>query len=116
MTTNSKKTPLEKLKAKIIKGSFPKSSPHFGGANLIITDDPTYLGHPQDIRILTENANELSWFVFELKEIYEDQIDSLNKYKFYPSIGIAIKEAIEQKKGIIDAMLFVIDKIEKEWK
>lgn len=115
MTTNSKKTPLEKLKAKIIKGSFPKSSPHFGGANLIITDDPTYLGHAQDIRVLTENANELSWLVFELKEIFEDQIDSLNKYKFYPSIGIAINEAMEQKKELIDIMLFVIDTIEKEW-
>ena len=109
MTTNSKKTPLEKLKAKIIKGSFPKSSPHFGGANLIITDDPTYLGHAQDIRVL-------SWLVFELKEIFEDQIDSLNKYKFYPSIGIAIREAMEQKKELIDIMLFVIDTIEKEWK
>jgi hypothetical protein len=116
MTANSKKTPLEKLKAKIIKGSFPKSSPHFGGANLIITDDPTYLGHAQDIRILTKHASELSWLAFELKEIFEVQIDYLNKYKFYPSIGIAINEAIEQKKELIDTMLFVIDKIEKEWK
>ena len=115
MTTNSKKTPLEKLKAKIIKGSFPKSSPHFGGANLIITDDPTYLGHAQDIRIFTGNANELSWLVFELKEIFEDQIDSMNKYNFYPIIGIAINEALDQKKELIETMLYVIDILEKEW-
>jgi hypothetical protein len=116
MTPDSKKTSLEKLKAKIKKGSVPKSSPHFGGANLIITNDSTYLGYDQDIRIFTENASELSWLVFELKEIFEDQIDSLIKYKFYPSIGIAINEAIEHKKELIDTMLFVIDKIEKEWK
>lgn len=43
-----------------------------GGANLIITDDPNYMGLPHDTRILTENAAELSWLVFELKEIFED--------------------------------------------
>ena len=116
MTPKSKKTPLEKLKDKIIKGSFPKSSPHFGGANLIITDDPTYLGYPHDIRILTDHASELSWLVFELKEIFKNKIDSMNKYNFYPSIGIAINEAVDQKKDLIDTMLFVIDTIEKEWK
>jgi hypothetical protein len=115
MTANSKKTPLEKLKAKIIKGSFPKSSPHFGGANLIITNDSTYLGYDQDIRIFTENASELSWLVFELKEIFEDRIDYLNKYKFYPSIGIAINEALDQKKELIETMLYVIDILEKDW-
>jgi hypothetical protein len=115
MTQDSKKTLLEKLKTKIKMGSFPKTSPHFGGANLIITDDPTYLGHAQDIRILTEHASELSWLVFELKEIFENKIDSMNKYNFYPSIGIAINEALDQKKELIETMIYVIDILNKEW-
>jgi len=115
MTQDSKKTLLEKLKTKIKMGSIPKTSPHFGGANLIITDDPTYLGLPHDTWILSENASELSWLVFELKDIFEDQIDSINKYKFYPSIGSYINTAIGQKNELIETMLYVIDSIEKEW-
>lgn len=115
MNSDSRKSKLEELKIKIKKGDIPKFSPHFGGANLIITDDPNYMGLPHDTRILTENAAELSWLVFELKEIFEDQIDSLNKYTFYPSIGNAINQATGQKKGLIETMLNVIDTLEKDW-
>ncbi len=115
MNSESRISKIEELKTKIKKGEFPKSSTHFGGANLIITDNPTYLGLPHDIRILTENAGELSWLVFELKDIFEDQINSINKYKFYPSIGNYINKAIGQKNGLIETMLYVIDSVEKEW-
>lgn len=115
MNADSSKTSLKELRAKIETGNYPNSSPHFGGANLIITDDPTYLGLPHDTRILTEHASELSWLVFELKEIFEDRIDYLNKYKFYPKIGYFINETIGQKKNLRETMLYVIDNLEKDW-
>jgi hypothetical protein len=115
MNADSQKTSLEELRAKIKKGNYSKTSPHFGGANLIITDNPTYLGLPHDTLILTEHASELSWLVFELKEIFEDRIDYLNKYKFYPKIGYFINEAIGQKKNLRETMLYVIDNLEKDW-
>jgi hypothetical protein len=115
MNADSKKTSLEELRAKIKKGNYSNTSPHFGGANLIITDNPTYIGLPHDTRILTEHASELSWLVFELKAIFEDQIDYLNKYKFYPRIGYFINEAIGQKKNLPETMLYIIDNLEKEW-
>jgi hypothetical protein len=55
-----------------------------------------------------------SFTVFELKEIFEDQIDYLNKYKFYPSIGVFINEALGQKKNLPEIMLHTIDKLEKD--
>lgn len=115
MNPDSKKISLEELRAKIKKGNYSKTSPHFGGANLIITDNPTYIGLPHDKSILTEHASELSWLVFELKEIFKDQIDHLNKYKFYPSIGYYINEAFGQKKNLPETMLYIIDKLEKDW-
>ena len=115
MKADSKKTSLEELRAKIKKGNYSNTSPNFGGANLIITDNPTYIGLPHDTRIFTDHASELSWLVFELKGIFEDQIDDLNKYKFYPSIGDYINEAFGQKKNLPETMLYIIDKLEKDW-
>ena len=115
MKADSKKTSLEELRAKIKKGIYSKTYPHFGGANLIITDNPTYIGLPHDTSILTDHASELSWLVFELKEIFKDQIDHLNKYKFYPSIGDYINQSLDQKKNLPETMLYIIDKLEKDW-
>ena len=62
-------TEIELLKEKINSGKFPNKFEHFGGANLIITDDPDRRGYPQDVVIYTEHASAISWLVFELKDI-----------------------------------------------
>ena len=77
---------LEILKNKIDSGDFPKNFEHFGGANLIITDDKHRNHYPQDIVVFTENAGSLSWLVFELKQIFNSELDYINKYGFYTNI------------------------------
>lgn len=86
---------IEILKEKIKSGKFPNKFEHFGGANLIITDDPSRKGYPHDTVIYTEHASAISWLIFELKDIFNEKIDYMNKYEFYPYIGELIKKNIK---------------------
>jgi hypothetical protein len=106
---------IQTLRSIVEQGKFPKKHKHFAGAGLIITDDPTYTGHADDIVVCTPHAGALGWLVYELKEIYNEKIDYMNKYDFYPSIGLIIKEEFFNDGELIDAMLKVIDEIEKRW-
>lgn len=100
---------LDKLKNKIVNGDFPKNFEHFGGANLIITNDKNRNYYPHDIVVLSENAGTLSWFVFELKNIYNSELDSINKYEFYPHIGIIMNSCINDGLKLKDIMIFVLN-------
>jgi hypothetical protein len=106
---------LDSLKTIVEQGKFPKEHKHFAGAGLIITDDPTYTGHVDDIVVCTQHAGALSWLVFELKSIYNKKLDHMNKYAFYPLIGDIIKETFSNEGELIDSMVKVIDEIEKRW-
>ncbi len=106
---------IQTLKSIVEQGKFPKKHKHFAGAGLIITDDPTYTGHDDDIVVCTDHAGALGWLVYELKEIYNEKIDYMNKYDFYPSIGLKIKEEFSNDGELIDVMLSVIDEIERRW-
>jgi hypothetical protein len=103
------------LKSKINEGDFPKNYPHFGGANLIITDDANRNFHEGDVVVYSVHAGALSWLVHELKVIYDDRIDYLNKYSFYPMIGEIINEVFSKEGALIDSMVKVIDEIERRW-
>jgi hypothetical protein len=48
---------------KINQGQFPTDFPHFGGANLIITDDENRNHLEGDIVIYSIHASGLSWLV-----------------------------------------------------
>jgi hypothetical protein len=74
---------LDKLRKRIEKGKFPSKFPEFGGANLIITVDPLRSHHDLDVMVYSEHAGALSWLVMELKKIYDEDIDYMNKYRFY---------------------------------
>ncbi len=50
------------LKSKINSGQFPTDFPHFGGANLIITNDENRHHLDGDIVIYSIHASALSWF------------------------------------------------------
>ena len=58
------------LKDKINSSQFPNDFPHFGGANLIITNDPNRNYYEHDVEVFSENAGTLSWLVFKLKQIF----------------------------------------------
>lgn len=106
---------LKELIEKIEAGNFPNQFPHFGGANLIITDDPNRSNHEGDVVILTPHASAMSWLVVELKKIYTSNLDYLNKYDFYPRIGKLIKESFKKEGQIFDSMIYVVETIREEW-
>jgi hypothetical protein len=101
----------------IIKtGKFPTDFPHFGGANLIITNDPNRNFQSDDVVVYTDHAAALSWLVVELKNIYDSKLNSSNKYDFYPYIGELIQASVNANDDLFDTMFFVIEKIEEDWK
>jgi hypothetical protein len=106
---------IENLKSLIDQGKFPTDFPHFGGANLIITDDPNRNFHEGDVVVYSEHAGALSWLVIELKKVYDSKLNSLNKYDFYPYIGELIKASINTNDDLFETMLYVVDKIEEDW-
>jgi hypothetical protein len=106
---------INELKAKINSGQFPSVFPHFGGANLIITNDAQRNFHDGDIVIYSEHASALSWLVTELKKIYNDEIDYMNKYEFYPYIGELIKNTLKRQELLFETMLHVVEEIESDW-
>ena len=106
---------ISELRKTISTGKFPNDFPHFGGANLIITNDPNRNGYEHDIIICSEHASALSWLVTELKKIYNDEIDYMNKYDFYPSIGKLINQTLTRQELLFEVMLNIVDELEKEW-
>lgn len=104
---------IDKLKAQINNGKFPTEFPHFGGANLIITDDPKRKGYEHDVVICSEHASALSWLVVQLKEIYNSDLDYANKYDFYPYIGELIQSSVNKNDELLKTMLFVVEKMKE---
>ncbi|RIW15216.1 hypothetical protein D0X99_12305 [Algoriphagus lacus] len=109
------KEQLQTLREKINSGQFPTHFPHFGGANLIITDNPNRSFHEGDVVIYTAHASAMSWLVMELKEIYGGHLNSLSKYRFYPEIGKLIQESLRTDYDVFESMEYVIEEIEKSW-
>ncbi len=105
----------ENLRIRINEGDFPSIHEHFGGANLIITDDPNRFSLEHDIVVLSDHAGALSWLVFEIKFICNDRIDYINKYDFYPAIGLWLNQAIDENLDLFECMLFVLTKVEMFW-
>ncbi len=105
-----------KLKTFINSGKFPIDYPHFGGANLIITNDPNRNFHSDDLVVYTDHAAALSWLVVELKKIYDSELNYRNKYDFYSYIGELIQASVNTNDDLFDTMFFVIEKIEEDWK
>ncbi len=101
----------------IIKtGKFPTDFPHFGGANLIITNDPNRNFQSEDVVVYTDHAAALSWLVVELKKIYDSNLNYRNKYDFYTYIGDLIQASVNANDDLFETMLFVVEKIEEDWK
>jgi hypothetical protein len=103
------------LKSIISKGLFPNEYTHFGGADLIITDNHNFKGNIGDTVIWTSHASAFSWLVYQLKEIHSQNLNYSNKFEFYPLIGELIQESFKNEGDIIESMLYVVDEIEKIW-
>ena len=113
---------LQILENKISSGKIQQSKTLFGGANLIIQDielKTKYKNHhqsyPQDVLVFTKHHREYSWLVFQLKAIFGDEIDAMNKYVFYPMIGEIIKKG-EKRKWSIEVTMFNVITACLKWK
>lgn len=90
----------------------PKRSDLFAGSNLIITNNTNRAKKDNDVVIYTQDAETLSWFVFNLKEIFKNDLDCFNKYSFYPQIGLLLNEAINNGLDVREQMLFTIERLQ----
>ena len=113
---------LQAIENKISSGKIQQSKTLFGGANLNIQDielKTKYKNHhqsyPQDVLVFTKHHREYSWLVFQLKAIFEDEIDAMNKYVFYPMIGEIINKG-EKKKCSIEVIMFNVITACLKWK
>ena len=106
---------IENLRTVINSGQFPKEFSHFGGADLIITDDLNRNFLEGDLVIYTEHASALSWLLIELKKVYDSSLNYKNKYEFYPYIGELIQASVKANDDLFETMLFVVDEIEEDW-
>ena len=68
---------------------------YFRGSGLIITDKQEENCH-NDVVVVTQYASSLSKLIFELKKLYADRIEYLNKYDFYPTLGKAANEYLSR--------------------
>jgi type I restriction enzyme M protein len=104
---------IEEIKDRVLRKDFPSNHRHFGGANLIITDNPKRMGHEGDFVLNSPYAAEFSWLVDELKEYLSDQLTHENKYAFYRQMGELFSLAQSRELGLVDAMTFVLAEVEK---
>tara|TARA_B110000046_G_C12961834_1_gene384914 strand:- start:739 stop:1083 length:345 start_codon:yes stop_codon:yes gene_type:complete len=107
---------LDNLRLLIEKGKFPKIFPEFAGADLIITKDIERFKEQKEhhVVVYSEHAPALSWLVTKLKKIYVSEINYINKYDFYPSIGILMNNKLKRQEFLFETMLYIVDEIEKK--
>ena len=70
----------------------------FGGAGVVIKisqPKSAQTDYRDDQYVVTNHAKELSWLIFELKEVFKDELDYMNKYAFYGRLAEAANKSIE---------------------
>jgi len=103
---------------KISNGDYPAKHEPFGGAHLLIADKApkTYTeedGHEyyrriDDVHVVSSYTNELSWLVYQLKEVFWEELDYMNKIFFYPGLGDAMNEMLQKKSTLKEIMLYTV--------
>jgi len=106
---------LNTLESAVNRGEIGHSDEFFAGANLIVSNDPSRNRYDHDVFVLTSYAEELSWVVFQLKDVFLEEIDYLTKYGFYPSLGRAANHAIAVNEDLKGILLAVINDAKDFW-
>lgn len=99
---------IKKLESIVRNGIIPKEPRPFAGAGLIISRNPKRNHLEGDIFVLTDHAAEISWVIKQLAIIYSKNIDSENKYYFYPALGESALAAIRNNKNLSEICLAII--------
>lgn len=95
-----------------------RASMNWGGADLCI--EPKSIGSCNDLVVVVSRYSlELSSLVEELRDRLSGFLDYMNKYAFYPRIGMALNRCIETKgdelDDLIEAALCGVAAIAAEW-
>jgi hypothetical protein len=63
--------------------------PEWRGADTVVTSDFTYenQGFGSELIVRTFHAKQLSWMIFELRDIFSGFLDAHNKYGFYEALA-----------------------------
>jgi hypothetical protein len=108
--SNNIEAQLQQLAETIKEGRLQNSPKLFQGANLVMRiSPPTEDYKPQDVIVVTEDAYTISSLIFALKEIFAIDINSMNKYAFYPAIGKALNKSISAGLNTQEQMLNILD-------
>ncbi len=89
----------------------------FGGADISIvsklpTQKDSFYGDPQ--YVVTKFSKEISWLIFQLKEIFNDDLDYMNKYPFYGRLAESANKSISSNnENLRKILLDIIDEAEK---
>lgn len=89
----------------------------FGGAEIsIVSKLPiqknSFYGDP--LFVVTKFSKELSWLIFQLKEIFKNDLDYMNKYPFYGRLAESANKSIGiNSEDLTSILLAVIDEAEK---
>lgn len=83
-----------------------KNRPLFAGADLIISDHP--VSCESAVIVTTKFAVELSSIIYDLKEACQNQLDSLNKYLFYPALGEAANRYLNSHPDDLTGLLLAV--------
>lgn len=63
--------------------------------------------------VITKHARELSWLIYELKKLYSDEIDYLNKYEFYGNIARIANEYLMNNcdNEVESLLMYIVERI-----
>jgi hypothetical protein len=93
----------------------PSDGDLFAGAGLIVTDDPNRNHHEDDVLVVSPLARQISWTVYQMKSVFSDEIDHINKLTFYPALGKAAIAATQAGKPDLDILKAVVAEAKDFW-
>ena len=107
---------LRELIAKQNVTRLSENTENFQGADIIVSNDPecpSSNGWRDYTRVITPFSKEVSWLIFQLKEIFQEELDYMNKYPFYGALAEAANAAIKEGSSNLNAVLAaMIDRAE----
>lgn len=106
---------LHQVEQRISEDSVPSGGKHFGGAGLIVSDDPKRHSGETTVIVVSPFAGEISWVVERMKEVFADSIEGLNKYSFYPEMGRAALAVIAAQGSRTEILLAIVDEAKNVW-
>ncbi len=106
---------LSSVEESITAQQVPNDGNLFAGAGLIVTDDPNRNHHEDDIFVVSPLARQISWAVYQMKSVFSEEIDHINKLTFYPALGKAAIAAIQAGKSDAEILMAVLAEAKNFW-